>query len=190
MVFKIKGENVKNNTMGNQQVTLTRIAWLSGIWDGDGTFSICKCKHKLKEKISYSYCGRLTLSNTSEEMIQEILDIFKTVGIVAHVWRNPNPRKINHKKEVHITVNRLKSVKTGCELMFPYLIAKKNRANVLLEFTKIRLQYKRKIIHDPKTGRFLGIVKQGYDNILPLYEKLKKLNQIGVIVNGSSETTR
>jgi hypothetical protein len=183
-----KGKNVKDITMGNQQVTSTRIAWLSGIWDGEGTFGIYKYKQTSNGKPSY--CGRLTLSNTSEEMIQEILDIFKEVGIVANVWRNPKPRKINHKKEVHITVDRLESVKTGCELMLPYLVAKKNRAIILLEFIKIRSQYKRKVNRDPKTGRLLGVVEQGYENIFLLYEKMKNSNQIGVIVDGSSETTR
>ena len=183
-----KGKNVKDITMGNQQVTLTRKAWLAGIWDGEGTFGIYRYRQTSTGK--WSYCGRLTLSNTSEEMIQEILDIFNTVGIVANIWRNPKPRKVNHKKEVHITVDRLASVKVGCELMLPYLVAKKNRASILLEFIKIRSEYKTKVNRDPKTGRLLGVVEQGYDDIMHLYERMKSLNQVGVLDNGSSETTR
>jgi len=185
---KIIGNNVKDNTMGNQQVTSIRKAWLSGIWDGEGTFGIYRYRQTSNGK--WSFCGRLTLSNTSEEMIQEILDIFKIIGIKANIWRNPKPRKINHKKEVHITVDRMESVKIGCELMLPYLVAKKNRAITLLEFIKIRSEYKRKVGQDPKTGKLTGVIEQGYDNIIPLYEKMKNLNQIGNTIDGSSETTR
>ena len=181
------GKNVKDTTMGNQQVTPTRIAWLSGIWDGEGTFGIYRSR---RANNKWSYCGRLTLSNTSEEMIQEIMDIFREVGIVANIWRNPRPRKINHKKEVHITVNRSSSVKTGCELMLPYLIAKQTRAKILLEFIKIRSTYKRKVNRDPKTGRLLGVIERGYEDTMFLYEEMKRLNQVGVIVVGTSETTR
>lgn len=188
MENKNLGENVKDITMGNQQVTQTRIAWLSGIWDGEGTFGIYRYRQTTNGK--WSYCGRLTLSNTSEEMIQEILEIFTKVGIEANTWRNPKPRKINHKKEVHITVDRLESVKIGCELMLPYLVAKKNRAKLLLEFIKIRSAYKRKVNRDPSTGRILGVVEQGYEEVIPLYEAMKNLNQVGILVSGSSETTR
>ena len=182
------GKNVKDITMGNQQVTSTRRAWLSGIWDGEGTFGIYRYRQTTNGK--WSYCARLTLSNTSEEMIQEILDIFKSIGIVANIWRNTKPRKITHKKEIHITIDKREHVKLGCELMLPYLVVKKNRAIVLLEFIEIRSRYKRKVSRDPKTGRLLGIIEQGYDEILHLYERMKVLNQVGIIVDGSSETTR
>lgn len=187
---KNTGKNVRDITMGNQQVTSTRIAWLSGIWDGEGTFGIYKDSRPSNPRFKESYRGRLTLSNTSEEMIQEILNIFNEVGIVASVWRNPNPRKINHKKEVHITVYDMKSVEKGCELMLPYLVAKRDRAKILLEFIKIRLEYKRKAKRDPRTGRLLGIIEQGYNEVIHLYDKMKTLNQIGVLDGGSSETIR
>jgi intein/homing endonuclease len=174
---KQKGDNVKDITMGNQQVTQTRIAWLAGIWDGEGTFGIYRYRQTTNGK--WSYCGRLTLSNTSEEMIQEILEIFEKVGIKASTWRNQKPRQLTHRKEVHITVNRQESVKIGCELMLPYLIAKKNRAKILLEFIKIRSTYKRKVNRDPQTGRLTGVVEQGYNNVIHLYEEMKELNQVG-----------
>jgi hypothetical protein len=182
------GENVKDITMGNQQVTITRIAWLSGIWDGEGTFGIYRYRRTKDGK--WSYCARLTLSNTSEEMIQEIIDIFRSFDITANIWRNPKPRKYNHKKEVHITVDRSESVKKGCEIMLPYLVAKKNRAILLLEFIRIRSEYKRKVDRDPVTGRLKGVIEQGYEDIIHLYEQMKDLNQVGTLDIGSSETTR
>ena len=181
---KTTGKNVEDITIGNQQVTSTRLAWLAGIWDGEGTFGICRYRKVINGK--YSYCARLTLSNTSEKMIEEIVKIFEEVGIVPNLWRNPKPRKANHKKEIHITIDRKDSVKMGCELMLPYLIAKKERALLLLEFIDIRSKYKRKVKRDPETGRLLGVIEQGFEEVIPLYDKI---NQVG-IVDGSSETTR
>ena len=55
--------------MDNPQVTLTELAWLAGIWDGEGTFGIYR--YRQTSQGTWSYCGRLTLSNTSIEMIAE-----------------------------------------------------------------------------------------------------------------------
>ena len=74
--------------------------------------------------------------------------------------------------------------------MLPYLVAKKNRAILLLEFIRIRSEYKRKVDRDPVTGRLKGVIEQGYEDIIHLYEQMKDLNQVGTLDIGSSETTR
>ena len=173
-------------TMGNQQVTSTQKAWLAGIWDGEGTFGIYGSKRANNKMV---YCGRLTLSNTSEEMVEEILRIFTAVGVNVNIWRNSRPRKPNHKKEIHLTINRRESVKIGCELMFPYLICKQNRATLLLRFVNLRLQYKRKVKRDPQTGHILGVLEQGYSDGIAMYNEMRALNRVGVL-DGTSETTR
>lgn len=179
-------------TMGNQQVTSNNWAWLAGIWDGEGTFAIYRSSRNnrtLKQSTSV-LTGRLTLSNTSETMIAEISRILTSAGIGMNIWRNPKPRKFNHKKEIHLTINCQKDVIAICEKLIPYLVVKKDRASILLEFLRIRSGYKRKVGRDPKTGRITGVLTQGYDeDLVRLFEKMKVLNQVGVI-DGTSETTR
>jgi hypothetical protein len=175
--------------MGNQQVTPTMLAWLAGIWDGEGTFGIYGYPNGKKRRMYY--CGRMTLSNTSFLMINEIIRIMGLLGISIDIWREKKSRKENHKKAVHLTLNRIDSVKTVCELIIPYLVAKKDRVELLLKFINSRLTYKRKVKRDPLTGHILGVIEQGYpETDIAMWKKMRELNQVGVIVGGSSETTR
>jgi hypothetical protein len=176
-------------TMGNQQVTFITLAWLAGIWDGEGTIGIYRYARIKNGK--WSYCGRLTLSNTSILMIDEIVRIMNLLDIKVDIWREKKSRKINHKKAIHLTVNRIESVKKVCELLIPYLIVKKDRAELLVKFLNSRLSYKREVKRDPKTGHILGVIEQGYpQEDIKMWEEMRKLNQVGLVIDGSSETTR
>ena len=167
--------------MTNQQVTTHQYAWLAGIWDGEGSFCIV---YDTNER----YVPRISLSNTDIVMINEIIKILDSSGINGHLWEETTSRKPNHKKAFHITVNKMTDVKTITELMLPYLISKKPRAELLLRFINSRLSYKAKANRDPKTGQILGIIKQGYsEEEKTLYEQMKDLNRVGIIV-GTSET--
>ena len=170
-----------NETMINQQVTTHQYACLAGIWDGEGSFCIvCGTNNK--------YSPRISLSNTDVTMINEIIKIFDASGVHGHLWQETTSRKPNHKKAYHITVNKMSDIKAMTELMLPYLISKKARAELLLRFVNSRLQYKAVANRDPKTGRLLGIKEQGYkEEEKTLYEQMKELNQVGIKV-GTSET--
>lgn len=168
-------------TMVNQQATTHQLAWLAGIWDGEGTFGIYPSGSK--------YVGRLTLSNTCPIMINEITKIIESCGARIHVWQETESRKPNHKKAYHLTLNKLEDVKNISALMLPYLISKKARAEILIRFIDSRLKYERKVNRDPKTGHILGVITQGYEDQEDMYLKMKELNQTGIKV-GASETTR
>ena len=175
--------------MGNQQVTNTTLAWLAGIWDGEGTFGIYRNVRRKDGK--WSYCGRLTLSNTSILMISEIIRISELLGVKVDIWKEKKSRKINHKKAIHLTLNRIDSVKKVCELLLPYLVAKKDRAELLIRFLDSRQSYKRIVKQDPKTGHILGVIEQGYpERDIKMWEEMRVLNQVGLVVDGTSETTR
>ena len=179
MVNNIKGENVMDVTMGNQQVTLTtELAWLAGIWDGEGTFGIYRYRQSSNGKTAY--CGRLTLSNTSQKMIDEIQRIFKNLQIPVNLWTEKKRRKPNHKLATHITIDKMEYVKKVCEAIRPYVVAKKERVLLLLRFIQLRQEYRRIVGRDPCTGRLTGVKEQGYSKEeTSLYEKMKSLNQVG-----------
>lgn len=169
--------------MINQQVTTHHFAWLAGIWDGEGTFTIVFDTNQ-------RYVPRITLSNTDPAMINEILRICDSVGVTGHLWQETTVRKANHKKAYHITINKMEHAKNLSEKMLPYLISKRPRAELLIRFINSRLKYKRETDRDPKTGRLLGVKKQGYSGEeKSFYEQMKVLNQVGVKV-GTSETLR
>jgi hypothetical protein len=175
--------------MGNQQVTSLALAWLAGIWDGEGTFGIYRYARRKDGK--WSYCGRMTLSNTSALMIKEIIRILELLEIKVDIWEEKTSRKVNHKKAIHLTINRIDSVKKMCELLLPYLVAKKDRAELLIKFLDSRSSYKRKVKRDPKTGHILGVIEQGYpEGDIKMWEEMRDLNQVGLTIDGSSETIR
>ena len=159
--------------MDNQQVTSHQLAWLAGIWDGEGTFSIIYQQKKKKDV----YIARLTLSNTSELMINEILKILDKFNITGHLWKE-QPRKKEHKACYHITINKIENVKKCSELMLPYLVNKKAHAELLIRFTNSRLQYKKKPIKDKNNGRIIGMETQGYSSKeKSFFEQLFELNK-------------
>ena len=173
----------------NQQVTSHQLAWLAGIWDGEGTFMVYDYQRKNESK-KRTYTARVTLTNSSIEMINEISKIFDYYKIGGHIYQE-KMRSNKHKACYHITVNKLDHVKKSTELMLPYLVNKKAHAEVMLRFVKLRENYKRIVIRDKKTGKITGGIKeQGYNNEeISLYEQLKKLNAFGPN-EGTSQTIR
>jgi len=162
-----------DNIMGNQQATSHQLAWLAGIWDGEGTFSILYQQKSHGE----AYIARITLSNTDISMINEILKILDAYDINGHLWKE-EPRKKQHKAAYHITINKLKNVKTCAELMLPYLVNKKPNAEIIIRFVNSRLKYQRTPIQDEKTGKITGMKKQGYtDEEKSWYEQMRELNK-------------
>jgi hypothetical protein len=172
-----------NDTMINQQVTTHQLAWLAGIWDGEGTFTIINDSRGILS-------SRLSLSNTDVSMINEIVKIFDLSSVKGHIWQEQTSRKPNHKKAYHITINKMEDVLKITEMMLPYLISKKPRAELLIRFVKSRMKYKKETIRDPKTGHILGIKKQGYSKEeKSLFDQMRELNTTGIKV-GTSETLR
>lgn len=160
-----------NETIGNQQATSHQLAWLAGIWDGEGTFSIYYSNNH--------YVGRLTLTNTSDSMINEIVKILDKSNIKGHLWYE-EPRTNKHKACWHVTINKLNNVKTAIELMMPYLVNKKPNAEILLRFVLSRLKYQRKPIKDEKTGRIIGMSGNSYtEEEKTFYEQIRRLNKTG-----------
>lgn len=159
--------------MGNQQATSHQLAWLAGIWDGEGSFSILYQEKRHGD----AYIARMTLTNTDVLMINEITKILDSFDIKGHLWLEA-PRKKQHKAAYHITINKLKNVKTCAELMLPYLINKKANAELIIRFINSRLEYKKKPIQDKETGKIIGMEKQGYSKEeKSFYKQLLEFNK-------------
>lgn len=164
-------------TTGNQQVTSENWAWLAGIWDGEGSFSITKLE-KAKDKILY--VSHITLSNTSEAMVNEIVRILDTENIACHIWLGESRQK-NYKPAYHITVYKNIQKKVMAEKLLPYLVNKKPHAQLFLRFVNSRLKYEKQPIQDAKTGRIVGMKGNSYtEEEKQLFDHLKLLNKRGI----------
>lgn len=162
-----------NETMEDQQVTSHQLAWLAGIMDGEGTFSIIYQGKKYGD----AYIARITLSNTDIAMINEILKILDSYEINGHLWKE-EPRKKQHKAAYHITINKLNKLKKLVELILPYLVNKKPNAEILNRFVSSRLKYKKEPIKDKKTGKIIGMEKKGHSQEeKDWYKQMSELNK-------------
>lgn len=160
-------------TIDDQQVTSHQLAWLAGIWDGEGTFSITYQNKKYGE----AYIAKASLSNTDMAMINEIIKILDSYNIGGHLFKE-SPRRKEHKASYHITINKLNKLKQLVELILPYLVNKKPNAEIMLRFVNSRLKYKKSPIKDKKTGKITGMKRQGHsEEEKELYKQMAELNK-------------
>lgn len=108
-----------------------RLGWLAGIIDGEGTIAHYKTNQG-------HYINGVVIVNTDEEIIAEIISIYKALGI--HYSKNLRKR---YKNELaysrlpcyEVVVRRKKDIVGVLELVTPYLIGKKQLlGNILIEY--------------------------------------------------------
>ena len=71
----IEAKKPEMETMVNPQVTVAEIAWLAGIWDGEGSITV----HR-NVKIS-QYSPRISMVNTNPFILQRVCEILDKSGI-------------------------------------------------------------------------------------------------------------
>lgn len=136
-----------------------RKIYLAGIWDADGCFGISKRSGRW---MSYQPFAIITLTDKKAPFIFGLLE--HDFGFKC-VW---NSRRDNPKWNV--AHRWLLSSQKACDFaaaIEPYLIIKKERAQILMEWPKIEndLSFKQRIpLHERQTG---------------LYERMKLLNKRG-----------
>jgi len=111
------------------------LGWLSGIIDGEGTITICQIRGYMRPIVQIVNTST-SLILESQKLIEEIIGRKLAIGVVK-----------NYKANV-LTCYRIQYVKQGdvkdiLTTIFPYLIAKKEQARLVLEFLEIRGQVKR-----------------------------------------------
>lgn len=174
--------------MDNQQVTPENLAWLAGIWDGEGTFTITKQEQDGAKK---HYSGQATLTNTSDSIIAEIVRLFDLMGINFHLFKE-EMRKLKHKQAYHFTVRNPDSIILLIRSTERYLISKRPQAVILKRFIDLRKSVTRTSVNqDPKTGQFMGRKFYGFsEKELNCFEQIRELNAFGKDYGGTSETLR
>lgn len=118
----------------NQQVTEKRLAWLGGIWDGEGTFSIVKQNKKRGIVLQ----AKATMENTDVAIVAETCKILDELDIKCYLWFRE--RKTDRHKDAYvINICRYDQLDKFCRIILPYLIAKDSRAEIVARFVKSRL---------------------------------------------------
>jgi hypothetical protein len=120
----------------NQQERLCELSWLGGIIDGEGCISFKrntgKCWKK-KERPSYPM---ISVANTDLIMIEKIIQILEKHEIAY--YREDRKGKAKNNDSVAICIKGLKRTKRFLDLIIPFLVSKRKRAELLLEFCQLR----------------------------------------------------
>lgn len=138
------------------RLTEIQLSYLAGIIDGEGSILLCKSRHGLRPCIS--------LCMTDKETIQTIVRWLKSSKIHIHECK-PQRENQRCKFVFRIEIRRINEVLGLLIALFPYLITKKERAHLLMEFCKSRMQ---------------NLFSTNTEREIEIFNLMKKLNKRGV----------
>lgn len=175
--------------MGNQQETNRQLdlAWLGGIWDGEGTF--CLARRWRQGRTVLNYNVHICVSNQCMIMLNEIARVLDENNIPYHLQTQDAGKKSSFKGSGKVyTTNRAtgnlkiigyKRAKHFLPIILPYVRGKKVQAELLLEYVNYRLSM-------PSHGAIASRALTTYGDIdSTVYELMAKLKRMD-----SSETIR
>jgi len=118
-----------------------KLAWLSGIIEGEGCFSLNSAG---KDKGYFVYC--ISITNTDLVLLEKCVEILKEIGIKTRI-KGRNKEIPNRRKRYDAKVEGLDNIKLTIEKIFPYIFGqKKLQAELMLSFVNRRI----KVLKDNK----------------------------------------
>ena len=114
----------------------TDLAWLAGIWDGEG--SVMLYSRPVRES-KLQITPALEVTNTDIHIMNKVREILENLGC-NFSYTERTPGKSHHKVAFSLRTQNAKYIKTTLEAMLPYLIGnKKAYGETLLSFVSKRL---------------------------------------------------
>lgn len=153
----------------------TELSYLSGLLDGDGCFTISK---KVRNNLKLS----MYFAVTSKTLLEKMKNLLEGLGI-ERVKVSVSESKGNRKTAYYLRVDTLKDNQKLLESVAPYLIGKKQTAEIALRFAIRRQQMKRTSVTERDAqGRILHVKNDRFycaDDFND-YESVKRLNGVGM----------
>lgn len=119
-----------------EQATTEELAWLGGIWDGEGSISFQATKRSNGNLVIVPF---LSVTNTDViiiERIKQILDKMKVGYKESWIVDKANP---SYLKRCNIRIDKFARAKGLIQSLYPFLhSAKKQNAEIMLEFIRER----------------------------------------------------
>jgi len=165
--------------MGNPQVTQTDLAWLAGIWDGEGHFSIRRTLQGNGKK-GPQYSPRVGVTNSNVQILTRVRQILNALD-VSYYFREkgdggfPGSDRQCWVISVETMVNAVKVITH----VRPYLIGKGFQADCILEYCN------RRMVHLKRVG---GNERRKYTE--RDFELVRLVYEANGDIRGTSETIR
>jgi hypothetical protein len=168
-------DSFQDETIGNQQESppsKIELAYLAGLIDGEGSFYFT-VSHEMKKDKYRRLIASFSLNNTDKSIVDKAYDICKKLKINLR-YRHFSAKAC--KKEVwQVGTYRLANTRKLIIAVLPYLVGKRERAELMLKFIEGRIAHVKASI---------GLRAAYSDEEIALAEKVKTLNGRG----RSSET--
>jgi hypothetical protein len=124
--FKIQGDN-------QQQSLDLKLSWLGGIIDGEGMVTLIKRDYKTQN----GFAPRISIVNTDLKIINEVSEICNCLNLAYYIQKKEG--KGTWKTKYELLFGGIKRCNKFLPYIIPFLIAKKEKAELLKEYCNIRL---------------------------------------------------
>jgi hypothetical protein len=118
-------------------LTKEQLGYIAGVIDGEGSISIIKAS----TKYNFSYQLRLIVTNTDYRMLKWLKDTIGYGNVLERKRKVSNPKWSN----VYIYAITANKAKDLLKAIYPYLVIKREQADIAIEFTKTILNQKNNI---------------------------------------------
>lgn len=161
---------LRNKKSNIPRLTSYQVGYIAGFMDGEGTFAIIKNKYRSEA----NYFPYITVTNTKKRPLEQIADWLK-MGYVS-IRHERHPR--NHSDTYTLRIQRIVDVRALVEFLKPYLIIKKEQAELVQELASIKANKKITILRG-KHGRVLGTLRRSLPREEEIYNEVRTLNKRG-----------
>lgn len=143
----------------------TIAAYLAGLMDGEGTFSIARRPTK-KSRLGYGLQPYIEVGSTDQALIEWVRG---HMPVASYGVYRPRSKNDNARDCFCLQVTGMQKIIDFCIELAPYLVLKRPHALVLMEYCRSRLVTFRK-------GRF---EREFTEHELELFQELRRLNWRG-----------
>lgn len=115
----------------------TDIAWLAGLWDGEGSVGVTRLSRK--DNVHQVWKIQIQIQMTHEPTIRRTVEIFNELGLSAtvHSWME---KKAHHKDAYGYMVSRTGYVLAAAQALLPYAVTKQEHWAAAEELCRLRIE--------------------------------------------------
>ena len=146
----------------------TEKSFIAGFIEGEGNISLIKSKNKSSLN-GVALSPTVCITNTNIEMLKYILDICK----IGHLHTFLRKRKQEHKNKSILQLRKKSDVLSFLIEIEPYLVAKRSRALLLMEFCRNG---------EKRTNKWSHYSNRDFE----IWEEMKILNKTGTDIGTKS----
>lgn len=111
----------------------TRLAYLAGVIDGEGSFSCYRINYKGKNRTYGGITKNLMIHNTNKAMVEAAAETMTEVLKAPARWGKENRLTVTGKEVWYVWVSGGNQLRMLLPALIPYLITKKPQAELMLK---------------------------------------------------------